>query len=430
MLTGVKVFFRKTKSVNAPKKFKAQTIFVTNHASSFMDPWPPAELQNPILFFMTRGDIFKGPLKIVLWAAHMLPIYRTKENGADSAQKNEKVFREVFKILGRKKSIMIFAEGYTDDVFVRSLKPLKKGAARMAFGYMEHTNWQADLKIQSLGVNYGNPGVFRSDVLTANSEYIYVKEWKKRYEENPNKAVTDLTKEMEERLKGVLTYLENPKLTPLLDQIQTITKKGMAPFQYNKSIDLENRWRYSQKTASFLNENYSETDSRWQGLKTQLEAYFTKLEQKNINDYWLWLYETKGHFNTFSQWLFLLFGWPFFILGVLHLGIPYAFVKWFIERSFKRKVFWSSSKLLAGYLIGALFNIPTLFLFYHWIYPSVWLAFFYYSVAVPFIGVAAYNYVKNATDLFHKISLNKKDVKELIEKRKSLENQINSIGIK
>ena len=270
----MRLFFKGKKTVNPQKKMNAQTIFVVNHASAFMDPWIVAELQNPVLFFLTRGDIFKSWLKPITWAAHMIPIYRTKENGADSAEKNEIIFQEVYRLLKKKKSIMIFGEGYTDDVFIRSLKSIKKGPARIGFGAIASTNWEADIKIQCIGINYADPNEFRSEVLVSNSEIIHLKDYKEAYLENASKTINELTKRITKLLQDQLTYLENANLTPFHNQIQSITKKGIAHRNIDQTISLEKRWRYSQKLAQYINSNFEAENPEWNELKIKTRTVF------------------------------------------------------------------------------------------------------------------------------------------------------------
>jgi len=411
MFYGLRVFFRKTGTYNARKRFKDQSINVVNHASAFMDPWVIAELQNPIVFFMTRGDIFKPAIKPLLWAAHLLPIFRRAEDGADSTEKNKAVFKKVYEILDSKRSIMIFGEGYTDDIFVRSLKPLKKGAARMAFGKMEIENWDMDLKIVASGINYVDPGVFRSDVFVANSDPIFVKDYKDLYEESPAKAINKLTLDIQEALQKQLTYLKEPTLTPFLDYIQSITKKGMVHQQADRKLSLESRWRYSQNTANTINTEYSEDKPEWQNLKTKLESYFSKLNTNKIDDNWIKEFAENGKISTFKDWLFLIFGFPFFIMGCIHNLIPYLLIKRFVEKSFKRRVFWSGVKFLMGFLIFFLINLPYMWVFYYLIYPSMWLGLAYVLFATVAFGLIAYNYLKSAKNLFVKRKLTDKQLK-------------------
>ncbi len=411
MFYGLRVFFKKTAIVNPRKKFRDQSINVVNHASAFMDPWVIAELQKPIVFFMTRGDIFKPAIKPLLNSAHLLPIFRRAENGADSIEKNKIVFKKVYEILDSRRSIMIFGEGYTDDIFVRSLKPLKKGPARMAFGKMEIENWDMDLKIVASGINYVDPNIFRSDVLVANSDPIFIKDYKDLYIENPAKAINILTNDIHTALKNQLTYLEEPTLTPFLDQIQSITKKGMVHKQVDKSLTLKERWTYSKKTANNINTNYSEDKQEWKNLKIKLDNYFTKLNTNQLNDNWIKEYSESGKLNTVKDWLFLIFGIPFFLMGLLHNYLPYTLIKGFVEKTFKRRVFWSGVKFLMGYLIFFLINLPYLWVFYHFIYASWIFAWLYVLFATVGFGLIAYNYYFSAKTLFIKRKMSDKHLK-------------------
>jgi 1-acyl-sn-glycerol-3-phosphate acyltransferase len=95
-----------------------------------MDPLVVASLRLPIVFFMTRSDVFTPISRPLLWASHMLPIYR-QHDGEDTKAKNEEVFQKCSRILSFGRNLLIFGEGFTDDTFVRRLKPVKKGAVRI-----------------------------------------------------------------------------------------------------------------------------------------------------------------------------------------------------------------------------------------------------------------------------------------------------------
>lgn len=400
---AVILFFKRTKKVNAPKKFNAQTIFVVNHASAFLDPWVIAELQRPVLFFLARGDIFKKWLHPITWSAHMIPIFRTKENGADSAEKNEEVFKEVHGLLKKKKSILIFGEGYTDDVFIRSLKPLKKGPARIGFGAMEATNWELDIKIQPAGINYADPNEFRSEVLISNAQPIHLKDYKERYLENPPLAIVEITKEITEKLQAQLTYLEDAQLTDFHNHIQSITQQGIAHKASDETIPLEKRWRYSQDLATYINKNYNSDDKKWTDLKSKLSQYFTRLKKESVRNSWIANFDRDKKPSLFLRGLLILLLSPFFLLGIFHHLVPYLFVKRFTEKTFKRRVFWSGIKLIMGYFILALFNIVLCLILNSYLQiMNTWLLWAYIIFAVPLLGVLTYwtaNYTKDTLRL-------------------------------
>ena len=415
---GINLFFKKKKTINAQKVFNAQTLFVVNHASAFLDPWVVAELQKPVLFFLTRGDIFKKWLHPITWAAHMIPIFRTKENGADSAEKNELTFREVYQLLKRKKSIMIFGEGYTDDVFIRSLKPIKKGPARIGFGAMNSTNWESDIKIQCIGINYADPNEFRSDVLVANADPIHLQDYKELYHENPSKAILEVTKKITEDLRNQLTYLKDGKLTDLHNHIQSITKKGIAHGESDQSIDIEKRWRYSQDLAIQINDQYDAENVEWKNLKETLSNYFEQLKKENIKDQWILNYSKDQKPGILWRFLGVLIGLPVFILGAIHHLIPYLGTKRFIEKTFKRRVFWSGIKLILGYFVLAVYNIILCLLINAYFdIAHVGIVWLYIIFIVPFLGLFAYSYANFFKDTIRLTKITQGDYKKWLEKR-------------
>lgn len=425
----IRIYYKRFTTHNPPKKFKAKTIFTVNHASAFMDPWTAAEVQRPIVFFMTRGDIFKGWLRPILWSAHMLPIYRKAEDGDDAHKKNEVIFKTVFDIFDKKKSIFIFAEGYTDNVFVRSLKPVKKGAARLAFDYYIKHNWNTNLKVQAIGINYANPNEFRAEFLVSNSKPLNPLDYKALYLENKNKAITQFTRDIEKAMQSQIVYLKKPEWTPFFDQIFAITKKGIVHNNYDTSIPLKQRWLNMKEKAHFVNQNYNENDEKWQTLKSNLNDYFNQLKQLKLNDNWLWKNKTKKSISTFKYWLLLFFGLPLFLLGVIHNFIPYFITKRFVEKSFKRRVFWSGVKMIMGSFLDLLYNLPFIWLFYNLVYPSYWLGILYILTVPAISGIFAYHYANNVKNLLNFIKVPKNKIASLFKHREEIEKQIKILNL-
>ena len=120
---------------------------MSNHQGSFMDPLFIASQRKPIVFFMTRSDVFNKFSRPFLWAAHMLPIYRQRD-GVDTKVKNAKIFEKTNVVLNGNRNILIFGEGFTDDRIQRRLHPIKKGPARIGFSALEYTNWNKEIYLQ------------------------------------------------------------------------------------------------------------------------------------------------------------------------------------------------------------------------------------------------------------------------------------------
>lgn len=386
------VYYPRFINVNKPKKRFARTIFASNHAAAFMDPLVVANTQPPIVFFMTRADVFTPLLKPVLWASHMFPIYR-QQDGEDTKSKNEEVFQKCYRVLKYGRSLILFAEGFTDDKFIRRLKPIKKGAVRIGFGALENENWSKPIYIQAVGANYSDPNKIGSDVVVSNSEPICLNDYKDQYEADPNRTINQLTHEVELRMRDQITDIRDKELAPIHESVMRFTRKGMSSTDSDKSIPLLKRWNYSKDLAIWFNEASDTQKEQLRSLGERMKSYFIKQEGLNIseNDFY---HVIMNKWSKLSDLLYLVALFPFMLVGVVHNYIPYILIKRFVEKSFKRRVFWGSVKMMLGVVAIGLFNLIPLFFGYYLIYPSWMFWLFNYFVLAPLSGVIAYNWFK------------------------------------
>jgi 1-acyl-sn-glycerol-3-phosphate acyltransferase len=382
-----------------------------------MDPLVIASNQRPIVFFMTRSDVFTTLLKPILWAAHMLPIYRMQD-GEDTKAKNEEVFAKCNRILKFGRSLLIFSEGFTDDVFVRRLKPIKKGAVRIGFGALEYMNWKKKVYIQPLGVNYADPNVLGSDVVISNGERICLNDFRAEYEENPFKVVNDLTKRVELEMQAQLTDVRNIDWTDFHEQVMRLTKKGMNAVDSDKSIPLLKRWEYSKQLADWMNNLELDSEEELKGLKNRLQNYFDKLDKEGVSENELTTLH-EGQFRPLNDIVFFIFTFPLMVVGLLHHYVPYIWVKSFVEKSFKRSVFWGSVKMLLGTLVVGIFNIVLISVINIFVFPAFWFWVIYFFSVPVLTGVVAYSYFKRMSRFRRMKVLKDKEFSNLYSERES-----------
>lgn len=340
---------------------------------------------------MTRSDVFTTLMKPILWASHMLPIFR-EHDGLDTKKKNEEVFDTCAKILNYGRNLIVFGEGFTDDVFIRRLKPLKKGAVRIGFHALEKYNWKKKIYIAGVGANYTSPNLMRSDCVISSSDKICLNDYKALYEANPNKVIMDLTKEIEKRMQEQITHVQNAADAPFHEMVQQISRLGMHPTSSDRSIPLKTRWRNSQKLAHYFNANSEKISGEFANLRERLTEYNTKLKAKKIEDSDVIEFQEKGKFSRVNNLLKMILLSPIALLGFIHCWPVYKIVKNFVEKSFKREVFYGSVKLLLGTIGMGLINIPFIFLFYYFVCPSWWMAILYYClIGVFFLFMILFN---------------------------------------
>lgn len=414
----IRIYYPRIKKVNAPKKFFSRTIFVSNHASSFMDPLVPAVLQRPIVFFMTRSDVFKNWLQPLLWSVQMLPIYR-EQDGEDTKARNKEVFETCNRILKHKRSLLIYGEGFTDDTFIRRLKPIKKGAVRIGFGALEALNWEEKIYIAALGINYADPKVMGSDVLISNSDPICLNDYRIAYLENPAKTVAELTKVIEHDLQQQLTHVEDKNWAPFHENVCRLLRNGMNVRDTNFSIPLKKRWENSRRLALWMNERDLNEDAELVQLKADMEAYFELQKQEQISEKIVYARAKTGKLRTSFEWLLLCCFLPLVPIGLIQFFIPYIAVKRFTEKSFKRPVFWSSVKMFLGVVSMTLWNIPIVLLLNHFLFHSGLVALTYFLIC-PIIGMITYEWFVIRKTWLKKRRLKKYDFSELLRKREDL----------
>jgi hypothetical protein len=363
---------------------------------------------------MTRSDVFTTFSRPLLWSVHMLPIYRQLD-GVDTKEKNAEVFRECSKVLKSNRSLLIFAEGFTDDVFVRRLKPIRKGAVRIGFSALEYMNWSENVYISAVGCNYSDPNRMRSDLLISTSEGICLNDYREEYHANPGKVVAELTLLAEKMMQDQITHIENPHLTELHETIMILTRKGMNSISYDKKLSLKDRYLYSKKLANWLN---NEPMERVEPLKEVAKNYMNSLRELDITDNEIW--SIKNNENEIFRKVFqLLFLSPFAILGAFHCGFPYFLIKKFVENKFKRAVFWGSTKLLLCMILIGLINIPVIFVFDDIFNLSNWWGFVYYLL-IGLFGQAFYIGYSIFNDLLRFKKIKKVNIENLVEKREQL----------
>lgn len=411
----LRLYFRNVKVINKPPKY-GKTIYVSNHAASFMDPLVIAAFNRSVVYFMTRSDVFTSFTKPIFWVAHMLPIYRQRD-GVNTKEKNTEVFKKCTETLLRNRNLLIFGEGFTDDTFVRRLKPIKKGAVRIGFTTLEACNWEEDIYIAAIGCNYSDPSRFGSDLLIKNSKPILLNQYQSEYQENPSKVISEVTSIVEGLLIGELTHVEEIENAEYHEKIMIIERKGMFD-SFSNNPDLAERWGYSSALANKINESKFKISSE---LKISIDTYFQKLKKIETSDD-LFYDSINNRFKPihfFIQAALI----PFSILGFAHCAIFYLLIKRFVEKKFRRDVFWGSTKLMMMIFIAGPINLG-IFAFL----PGLigWPLSVLYFLLIPMFGYSFYFSMRFWQRVLLISELNRKDHKNLITERDDLKQKINN----
>ncbi len=152
-----------TISNKAILKSKGPLLLACNHPNSFLDAIIIGSLFKQPVHYLARGDAFKKPLvSKLLGALKLMPIYRLSE-GREYLALNDNTFDNCKTILLHGGIVLIFAEGLCEHKW--QLQPLKKGAARIAFGAWNEPNITDHFSVQPVSINYHSFTQFDKQVI-------------------------------------------------------------------------------------------------------------------------------------------------------------------------------------------------------------------------------------------------------------------------
>lgn len=182
-------------------------LLVANHYNSLVDPLVLQAALGRWVTFAAAEFLFHGPLGAVMKALGMIPIYRASDE-LDPAQ-NLASFRRCFEVLRAGGAVAIFPEGksHSEPHVLR----LKSGAARIFFG--AHRDWTErhpgagpmPLTLLPIGLLYEAKERFQGQVTVVVGEPLDSARWLALESEHPQRAVRQLTAELQ-RLLEQLTF--------------------------------------------------------------------------------------------------------------------------------------------------------------------------------------------------------------------------------
>ena len=320
-------------------------ILIANHAASFLDAMLLAVLMNRPVHFFARSDIFRKPLaNRMLRKFRMIPIYNV-EHGKSDLVRNEETFAEGEAVLNNRGLLLIFPEGISR--VERIMLPLKKGTARVALQTESKRDFQLGLKVIPVGINYSRHR-FRSDVLISAGAPTLVSDYASMYLENPAKAITRLTRELEEKFSRTIFFVRQPERTAFIDRLLELYRadafKPMDALRGTPVLELEKR---VCDTVSEMNE------SEFDQISGDLARYDALLADHGFADA-----SVNGRYRlAILHVLTLIITFPFFLVSSMLNAIPMWLARYVADRTVTRIDFYTSVHTAAGGFIYLLWWI-------------------------------------------------------------------------
>jgi 1-acyl-sn-glycerol-3-phosphate acyltransferase len=355
-------------------------IFAANHPTAFLDPVILGALHKRPMHFIVRGDIFKGGLILAaLRGLKMLPIFRFRD-GFSNLKNNQATMETVYDKLEERNCVLVLAEGETKHE--KRLRPVQKGTARMAFGALE-AHGEMDVLIVPIGVNYTDSHQLRSQVMVEFGAPIRVRDYLNVHEENPRKAIKQVTDRIQKEMRELIIHIEDPEDDVWVNRFLDIERNQLHQPNYPIVSEDDTLWKLEYYTVEKINKLPKEEREQ---LKNQLANYDATLAKYDTVDEGI----EEAAANGLWRVMLLIIGLIPFLVGFIFNYLPIAFAKNLAKQKVKKIEFYASVRYGAakgGYLIYfLLLLIIALFVGNPWIIGFVML--------IPVFGYLALRYTE------------------------------------
>ncbi|MCH2045394.1 MAG: 1-acyl-sn-glycerol-3-phosphate acyltransferase [Saprospiraceae bacterium] len=342
-------FYRRINFSNYKKNFpkKDPVLVVTNHNTACAEQMLVATFQKRGVYFWARASVFPGGFADWLFKqGHLIPVYRPQE-GFKNMYKNKEIFKSSQDLLLENKVLYIAPEGKC--VRKKRLRTFKTGSARIALGAAAETNFTKDIKVLPAGVNYTHHTNFRSDVMISFGQSISMLDYKELYEENPQKAVRQLTEDMKMGVRKEMIHIENPDDDELAEQLFTLSRSQEIDSIFPLFSTDRSQLETEQNLAEMLN---TMNPSEKEYLQKETKEYFEELDKEDLDDQAVAGQNKNNWFRTLG----LLSFFPIFIMGYIAGWLPMNAARYLRKKNVKDLQFWAPTAIVFAALTWTIYS--------------------------------------------------------------------------
>ncbi len=305
------------------------------------------------LSLLARGDVFKKPTaNKALRSMRLLPIYRMEDGaGNEQSAKNQLTFNECYEIFRKNGMVLIFPEGYC--VSERRLRPMKKGAAKMAFEAIEKYP-DLDLQVIPVGMNYSNSGHFREEVCINFGQPIAVQSYMELLKEGKNaKAITDFNSTLYEAMEREMVIIKETANDLVGNQYLIMARNQYKPAFFGFFKRTKKRFLAEKRAANDLNHLSESNPESFETFRNNISNYFATLDKLRIKD----KYFSIPLIEKILYFLFtILFTVPA-LAGFLLNFIPVRLAKNIANAKVKKVEFYDSVYMGSAAIIGIIYSM-------------------------------------------------------------------------
>lgn len=337
-----------------------QMIFASNHQNALMDALAMLIAYDKPVVFLARADMFKKKFFArLLYFVKILPVFRPRD-GVETMNQNYDTFARTTRILKSGVPIAILPEGTHSPI--KKLQPLKKGICRIAFLTAESQNFEEEILIVPVGIDYSHYVRAGTELLINYGAPVPVADYYPLYRENPQKAILQLRDRLAEAIRPLMIHVENEAYYDTYQQLLVINRENTgnpAPGEDKRCYEFAE----DQAFIARLDKAAGENSRMLPDLQERCAAYFGHLKAARLRDK-LFHRPYPGPAWPVVQAILSLIMLPAHLAGMIFNYIPYK-VPVLLARNIKDKQFLSS--LHFGFGLALFFIWYVAFLFLLWV---------------------------------------------------------------
>lgn len=375
-----RVYYRRVRIVREAKiRNRGPELFTPNHQNALMDPMAIICSAPHQPYFLARADIFKNPyIAKFLKRIKLLPVYRMRD-GADSLSKNQEVFEKTVDIFKNHAVLGVFPEA--NHAPFKRLRNLKKGVPRIAFIAENTENFELNLNIVPVGINYSEYEHANANLFIHYGNPIPVSQFKEAYLSNQVVAQNKLRDAIKDELKKLIVDIENEEDYDFIDTFQSYFRMHFIR-KTNAGFALIKDHKASQKLVSLLQKLSRDSEKKYQTLKQDCTQFFKAMEGRGIkaSDFYNFEMIRRHHFLFHLSEIVLA---PLALPALIIFGIPHFTLKYFLDKKVKDRTFYSTFYFAAGWILFSVWLLMVSILV-GTIFHSVWIGLVFYFASVIF----------------------------------------------
>ncbi|MCW3070437.1 MAG: hypothetical protein JWO44_327 [Bacteroidetes bacterium] len=386
-----RVFFRSITIKNKEAiPASGPVIILANHPSTFMDPIVVASVINRKVFFLGKGELFRGAFaKWLLPKMNIIPVYR-KQDDPTQMNKNADTFKKCFEHLENGGAILIFPEGVS--ITERKLKPVKTGAARIALGAEARNDFKLGVKVVNIGLNYADPHKFNRDLFINIEQPLEALNYAAGFSKDEFAAAEELTEDIRKQLESLVISIQDSKTDELVKDIETLYKYNLRKARGISGKDSESEFAITQNIVKAVN-YYSETEPAFvEAMRSRTRNYLESLKELDIEDEDISRNRSNASFigTNIRALLFLVLGFPVYLYGLINNYIPFEIPGLLAGKIAKSKDFRGAIGMVLGMFTFLIFDSVQIYLVHRIFHNS--LITVLYAVSLPLSGFFTYYY--------------------------------------